>query len=142
MLNTPTLRSLVVGLTLGAACATVPRAGAAPPTDVQWRLTELESTPARPSGGRDASLQFGADGRVTGFTTCNSLFGSYTAPGDGRLRFMGLGSTKRACVDPLLAAQEQRFMNALQRVERFVVVSDTLILRAGAQSVARLVAVR
>ena len=70
------------------------------------------------------------------------MFGSYTAPGDGRLRFAGLGSTKRACVDPLLAQQEQRFMNALERVDRYTVAGDTLALHAGSRVVARLVAMR
>jgi heat shock protein HslJ len=122
-----------------AACATAARQ---PPTDVYWRLAELDGAPVAASAGvREPHLRLSAEGeRVTGFTTCNRLFGRYEAPGGGRLRFAQLGSTKMACVDPVLARQEQRFMGALQRVERFEVVGDTLILLEGASTLARFVA--
>ncbi len=116
-----------------------------PPTDVQWRLVELEGAPAVASsgGGREAHLRFAAEGmRVSGFTTCNNLFGGYEAPGDGRLRFTQLGSTKMACVEPERAQQEQRFMNVLQRVDRFAVDGDTLTLFENDRPVARFVAAR
>jgi heat shock protein HslJ len=118
-----------------AACATAPRQ---PPTDVYWRLTELDGGPVASVGGREPHLRLSADGeRVAGFTTCNNFFGRYEAPGGARLRFAQLGSTKMACVDPMLASQEQRFMGALQRVEEFAVVGDTLILLEGKYPLAR-----
>src|SRR5918999_3016566 len=121
-----------------AACATAARQ---PPTDVYWRLAELDGAPVASGAGREPHLRLSSEGeRVTGFTTCNNLFGRYEAPGGGRLRFAQLGSTKMAFVDPVLARQEQRFMGALQRVEGFAVVGDTLILLEGRYPLARFLA--
>lgn len=121
-----------------AACATAARQQ---PTDVYWRLAEVDGAPVASAAGREPHLRLSSEGeRVTGFTTCNNLFGRYEAPGGTRLRFAQLGSTKMACVDPTLARQEQRFMGALQRVERFTIVGDTLILLDGQSPVARFVA--
>src|SRR5918997_4042117 len=87
--------------TTAAACATTAQQPTMPPADVRWTLTHLEGAPVSPPrGGREPNLQFAADGRVTGFTTCNNFFGLYDAPGSGRLRFADLGSTKMACVAP------------------------------------------
>ena len=79
---------------------------------------------------------------MTGFTTCNNLFGRYESGGDGRLRFVTLGSTKMACVDSDLSRQEQQFMTALQEVDRFTVSRGTLTLFRGRQPRMRFVAGR
>ena len=79
---------------------------------------------------------------MSGFTTCNNFFGRYDASGAGRLRFADLGSTKMACVDPDLARQEQRFMAVLQRVDRFAIDGDVLILLEGSRELARLTSAR
>jgi heat shock protein HslJ len=133
---------LVAALTL-AACATAAQQPTVPPADVRWTLTHLEGAPvASSTGGREPGLQFAAEGRVTGFTTCNNFFGRYDAPGAGRLRLADLGSTKMACVDPALGRQEQRFMAALQRVDRFAVDGERLVLREGDRELARFAAAR
>jgi heat shock protein HslJ len=128
-------------LAMIAACATAARQ---PPADVNWRLVELDGAPVAPSSGRrEPYLRLLSEGgRLTGFTTCNNLFGRYEVPGGGRLRFVQLGSTKMACVDPTLSRQEQRFMDALQAVDRFAVTRDMLILLEGRRPRARLVADR
>lgn len=136
---------LLPGLaTIAAACVTTaqqPPAAPAPPANVRWTLTHLEGAPVSSSGARrEPHLQFSIEGRVTGFTTCNSLFGAYEAPGGGQLRFGRLGSTRMACVDPALSRQEQRFMAVLQRVDRFAVEGDTLVLREGERELARFAA--
>lgn len=121
-----------------AACATAARQ---PPADVDWRLVELDGAPVAPaSGRREPYLRMLSEGaRLTGFTTCNNLFGRYEARGRGRLRFVTLGSTKMACVDPTLSRQEQRFMAALQAVDRFAVARNTLTLFEGRRPRARFV---
>jgi heat shock protein HslJ len=122
-----------------AGCATA--GGRQPAADVDWRLVELDGTPVAPSAGRrEPYLRLLSEGeRVTGFTTCNNLFGRYEVRSRGRLRFVTLGSTKMACVDPVLARQEQQFMGALQAVDRFTVSRDRLILFEGRRSRARFV---
>jgi heat shock protein HslJ len=132
------MRSRTLLAMIVAACATAPRQ---PPADVDWRLRELDGAPvAVASERRGPYLRLASDGeRLTGFTTCNNLFGRYEAPGNGRLRFVQLGSTKMACVDPTLARQEQRFMAVLEAVDRFAIAQDTLTLFQGTQSRARFV---
>jgi len=129
-------------LVAAVACATTTPRQSAPLTDVRWRLVELEGAPAlAASAERAASLRFAGEGaRVTGFTTCNSLFGGFDASGGDRLRLTELGSTRMACVDPALAQQEQRFMQVLRRVERFAIVGDTLTLFDETRPVARFAA--
>ena len=134
-------------VTILAACAT----GAHPPsggdlTGVEWRLTEIDGAPAitSPGGaGRDASFRFDADSaRVTGFTTCNRFFGRYDAPGDARLRFSDIGSTKMACVEAARSRQEQQFMDVLQSADRYEIAGNTLTLYVGDRVRARFVAAR
>jgi heat shock protein HslJ len=121
-----------------AGCATAPRH---PPADTDWRLAELDGAPVATSGRRDPYLRLMTEGeRVTGFTTCNNLFGRYEVRGRGRVRFVALGSTRMACVDPALSRQEQRYMAALQAVDRFGIRRDTLTLFQGRQPRARFVA--
>src|ERR687896_2028441 len=86
---------------IAGGCARGAREPSAELAGVEWRLAEIDGTAARGGGGggREPPLRFDADSaRVTGFTTCNSMFGRYEAPGSGRLRFAQLGSTKMACV--------------------------------------------
>jgi heat shock protein HslJ len=129
-----------------AACATGTRRPSGELTGIEWRLVEIDGSPAATSpggGGRDAYLQLDADSaRVTGFTTCNRFFGHYDTPGGGRLRFSDLGSTKMACVEPARSQQEQRFMNVLQSADRYAIAGDTLTLFAGDRARARFVAAR
>jgi heat shock protein HslJ len=117
---------------IGSSCATGARQPSGELTGVEWRLTEIDGAPVMASGGlggREPQIRLAADSaRVTGFTTCNSMFGSYEAAGGARLRFVQLGSTKMACVEPARAQQEQRFMAALQSVDRYAITGDTLTL--------------
>jgi heat shock protein HslJ len=142
MKSRPTSRrwwSLACLAMIVAGCATAARQ---PPADMNWWLVELDGAPvATASGRREPYLRLLSEGgRLTGFATCNNLFGRYEARGRGRLRFVTLGSTKMACVDPTLSRQEQRFMDALQAVDRFAVARDTLTLFEGRRPRARFVA--
>ena len=127
-----------------AACATGTRPSSGDLTGVEWRLTEIDGSPAVTSagdGGRDASFRLDADSaRVTGFTTCNRFFGHYEASGGGRLRFSSLGSTKMACVEAARSQQEQRFMDVLQSADRYEITGNTLTLYAADRVRARFVA--
>ncbi|GIZ13287.1 META domain-containing protein [Pseudomonas sp. NCCP-436] len=63
------------------------------------------------------SITFAADGRAHGNAGCNHWFASYQLDGE-RLRFESPGSTRRMCA-PALMEQEQRFLAALEKVERW-----------------------
>jgi heat shock protein HslJ len=67
-----------------------------------WRVQSLrgQALPAPADPQAAAQLTFDvAQGRVSGFTGCNRLFGSYTATGT-QLRLAPLGTTRMACPAP------------------------------------------
>jgi copper homeostasis protein (lipoprotein) len=122
--------ALLVALISPIACAARPAGSGAALTANRWVLTELSGNPVRTSAaGRAPGLEFTADGgRVSGFTGCNQLTGSYAVNGD-RLDFPGaLATTRMACIDTVVAQQEQRFLDALRRTDRFTVQDGRLTL--------------
>ena len=62
--------------------------------------------------GREPTLAFSADGRISGTTGCNRFFGSYTQDG-AALTFPGTGMTKMACMEDGLMIQENAFAGVL-----------------------------
>jgi len=77
-----------------------------------------------------ATLNFGANGRLTGKGSCNTYMGSYSLTGEG-LSVSKMASTMMAC-PPALMQQESRFHEILGQVKRFRFGSDgALILEAG-----------
>jgi heat shock protein HslJ len=142
-------RSISLLCLVVASCTPPPlQSPGAPATQlagVYWRLTEVEGTPVPPTaaGGREAHLRLVSDGgRLTGFTTCNSVFGRYETPESGRVRFFQLGSTRMACVNAALMRRETQFMAALQSADRYTIAGETLTLFSQGKPVARFVAVR
>ena len=120
------------GAGAGGSDVSAPPAAAATPTplvDTRWNLVELSGAPVTRRGTeRDPWIRFtAADGRAAGSTGCNSMGGSYTLDGD-RLTFGPMVSTKMACLEGNLMAQEGRFLAVLDSVERFTVAADTLAL--------------
>jgi putative lipoprotein len=113
--------------------------GGAPLTDVRWTLSQLAGAPALPDrSGALPYLRFTASGAtITGSGGCNLVSGRYTAQGDLLHVNEGLIMTRRACVDPALQRQEQGFVDALQRTDRFSIWGNTLSLLAGSEVVAR-----
>jgi heat shock protein HslJ len=77
-------------------------------------------------------LNFTADGQVSGLGSCNHFTARYALTGEG-LSISRAASTKMACAAPLME-QEQRFLDLLQRVQRFELTADgALILHASEQ---------
>jgi heat shock protein HslJ/uncharacterized lipoprotein YbaY len=75
-----------------------------------------------------ATLNFGADGRVAGRSSCNNYTAQYTLTGEG-LTVSKAAGTMMAC-DPALMQQEALFLDVLQNVRRFDLGPDgALILR-------------
>ena len=85
-------------------------------TGVRWQLTELMGQ-ALPATEPDITpyLQFGDDGRVSGFAGCNQFTGAYQAEGL-RLTFKPMATTRKACPDD---AVEQQFLTTLQGVDNY-----------------------
>ena len=72
--------------------------------------------------------------RVTGFTGCNTLAGTYKHDGSGALVFGPLITTRMACVADTANAQEAVFVKALQGINSYRIVGDSLELRDAAGS--------
>lgn len=96
-----------------------------------WNLTEIDGTAALfPSR---TELVFFPDGRMSATAGCNRLIGGFQRHG-GILTFGRLASTRMACTEPTMA-QENRFAQALARVDGYRLSADTgrLSLMAGGQ---------
>ena len=102
-----------------------------------WQLVELRGQPAPlGAGGRRATLRFDADtGRVSGFSGCNSYFGSYTLDDDEpELRFGAIGMTRMACSEGMQL--ESQLAEALSSTTRYSVANGRLTLLDGSGAVA------
>jgi len=140
--------TLLATLALVAACAPygAGSSGAAggavvPLEGTTWTLVEVGGQPARPAGTSGApSMRFdAAETRAGGNTGCNSFGGSYALSG-GSLRFGALVSTRRACVDEALNAQEAAFLGALDATRSWRIDGSTLVLGGETGPVARFTA--
>jgi heat shock protein HslJ len=97
----------------------------APPLQVQgaWRIEQARSAPVIDK--RQARLDFGANGRLSGHTSCNVFSTTYTLQGE-QLRIGPVVSTRMACGD-LQSEQEDRILNALELAATVKVRPDGLL---------------
>lgn len=91
----------------------------------QWVLSTLNGN--APLEGAQVTLNFDAEGRVTGSDGCNRFFGPYRVEGDA-LVFQQFGGTLMAC-PPALMTQSRDFTSALAATKAFDIAGDTLTLR-------------
>lgn len=106
-----------------------------------WKLVRLGDTPATTAEQQREPHLILASGepRVAGSGGCNRVMGSFELDGD-RLRFGQMAGTRMACPDGM--AQEQDFLKALTRVERYRIRGSHLeMLNAAGAVVARFEAV-
>jgi heat shock protein HslJ len=89
-----------------------------------WTLTEIDG--AAPAEGSVVTIQF-ADGAVNGSAGCNTYRGSYTLDG-GQAEFSQMASTRMACLDEAVTAQENRYLELLQGTLTLAVDGDTLTI--------------
>jgi heat shock protein HslJ len=91
-----------------------------------WRLTDLGGDGV--IDGAEATLEFPEEGRVVGRGGCNRFF-AIVAVTSETIRFSGIGSTRMACAEPL-AAQEAKYLKALESAERFAIEGDGLVIHS------------
>jgi heat shock protein HslJ len=83
-------------------------------------------TPALP--GREVTVVFGDQGRLTGSAGCNSYFAGFKTEGN-RMAVTAAGATKMFCGDPPgLMVQENQYLIALSSVERYKIKGNKLKL--------------
>jgi heat shock protein HslJ len=71
-----------------------------------------------------ATLEFPEPGKVAGRGSCNRFFGAVEVEGS-RIHLAPLGTTRMACADAVMD-QERRYLEQLQRAERFAVEGGVL----------------
>jgi heat shock protein HslJ len=98
-----------------------------------WTLVTFETADAGVISavpGAPATLEFSADdeqtGRVSGTGGCNRYFASFSRSGD-HLSIGQAGSTRMMC-SPERMEQEDRYLQALQLVERYMLRDGELLL--------------
>jgi len=93
----------------------------------EWTVTDIAGKGL--VGGSRATLNFGADGRVYGRSSCNNYTAAYSVTGEG-LAVSKAAGTMMAC-EPSLMQQEGLFLGVLQNVRAFDFRGDgALVLRA------------
>ena len=75
------------------------------------------------------TLNFGADGTVSGMSGCNTYTGGYES-GDGTLTVGPLAGTRMFCDSPSgVMDQEAQYLTALQNAATYEIAGDTLTIR-------------
>ncbi|WP_337841790.1 copper resistance protein NlpE N-terminal domain-containing protein [Rheinheimera sp.] len=91
-------------------------------TGVRWQLQELAGQPVQGTPAQRPYIEFGTDGRISGFSGCNQFTGGYETEGL-RLRFLPLATTQKACAGGEL---ESQFLQVLQGIDNFSVNGNEL----------------
>ena len=81
-----------------------------------WTATGITNGKGGVAGliaGSRATLNFGADGTLSGSASCNNYTGRYEVTGN-QIKFpSAFASTRKMCVNPGVMEQEQAFLKAL-----------------------------
>jgi heat shock protein HslJ len=96
-------------------------------TGTEWLLTDLPGTTVILTS--KASFSVIENGRTTGNGSCNGFAGSVEINGS-KIKFGPLASTRMACGDEVLTAQETQFLKFLSAANRFKLRDRFLLLFA------------
>jgi len=124
-----------------AACASEMSAGGRPPVaattstprptaqllNTQWKLTQLgEQVITTPQDKREIHFVLHAENpRVSGFSGCNQMMGSYVLEG-ANLKFEQMAGTMMACVPDM--ELERKFLAMFAQVAHWEIIGETLRL--------------
>jgi len=89
-----------------------------------WRISQVDGKPV--IAQTIPSLDFSADGKVSGNSSCNRVVGGYTLSGEG-LSIGQLGSSMMMCEDSLMA-QERVILEILRDVKGFAIGHDGALI--------------
>jgi|GEM_PF-893728 len=122
--------SRIAGLVamIGEADDTAPNAPSASAVPAElvgdaWQVVEIAGEPT--DADVATTLEIAADGAIGGSGGCNRYFGKAEIDADGGLRFGGIGATRMACPEAIMA-QESRYLATLEEVSGFSLADDTL----------------
>ena len=105
--------------------------------DILWKLTSYGPSDNLQTlvDNTEITAQFDREGkRVTGSSGCNSYFADYGLDTSKcKLEISTIGATKKACLEPDVMQQEQKYFNLLQNAESLEVTGDELRMTCGAE---------
>ena len=121
------LMAVLLGAAALAACA---GATSAPPAAVslvgtEWQLQSINGRPVME--GSQASLMFPEVGRVAGNGSCNRFVGAVAIDNE-HIVFRQVAATRMACAGGA-DEQEMRYMDALQKAQRYEVLDRQLSIQ-------------
>ena len=132
------MHHLLTGMVLALAACTHDAPPAMPSAPAQstaqllntyWKLTRLgEEVITTPAGVREVQFVLQSENqRVTGFSGCNRMMGSYVLDGD-KLKFDQMGGTLMACVGVRETELERKFLAIFPQVVGWKIEGETLRL--------------
>lgn len=105
--------------------------------DIMWKLKSYGPSDNLQAlvENTDISAQFDVEGkRVTGSSGCNSYFADYSFNSSKcELEISTVGATKKACLEPGVMQQEQKYFELLQNGEKIAVKDGELTITCGTE---------
>jgi copper homeostasis protein (lipoprotein) len=97
-------------------------------SDKYWQLVEIngKSIDNMNEANKAPYIVLKKDGKITGKGTCNSFFATYILSDSNQIIISKLGSTEMWCDQMDI---EKVFFNSLQKVSRYILNDDSLILK-------------
>lgn len=128
MRKTPLSELGSLGESMGVAGAT-PAEPASALAGTTWSLINIAAGQnVQPAlGGVQVTIQFSADGRVSGFAGCNNYTGAYSLSGE-TISVGPLASTRKACQAAGVMQQEQQVLEILNGARQAVLADETLTI--------------
>lgn len=114
---------LAVAFTL-TACGVGGADGSVASPEGEWTLLTLNGAPLLADSTITATFE---EGKITGYSGCNSYGGAYTVKG-ADLQLGEIAMTLMACLEEGVMEQEQAYMEALSNVAKFRLDNDRLEL--------------
>ena len=105
-------------------------------TDKYWRLKLLQEDSVKMTGNqrREAYFKLNSnDNTVTGFTGCNTLFGSFNLGKKGSIYFSQMAATLMACPD--IEIKEDEFLKVFELADSYMLNDDELTLKKDKDSI-------
>lgn len=105
--------------------------------DILWKLKSYgpSGNLQTPVENTDITAQFDSEGkRVTGSSGCNSYFADYSFDSSKcGLEISAIGATKKACLEPGVMQQEQKYFELLQNAEIIAIKVGELTITSGTE---------
>lgn len=95
----------------------------------KWKLESFGKAGSEAAlvSGSSITLEFNADGQLSGNGGCNGYGGKYEIQGSS-IKISEVVSTLMACADDAVTQQESQYFKALQSASGFEVTGDTLTI--------------